>query len=44
MVPFRKTIELNDTNIGELLDIQHKHVHQELKGGRMRDQLRLLIQ
>ena len=44
MAPFRKKLELNDINIDELLDIQHKHVHQDLKGGRMKDQLRLLIQ
>ena len=44
MAPFRKKLELNDINIDELLDIQHKHVHQELKGGRMKDQVRLLIQ
>ena len=41
----QKKIELNDINIDKLFDIQHTtSFHQELKGGRMKDEARQLIQ
>ena len=36
--------KFNDINTDELLDIHHNQFHQELKGGRMKNRVGLLIQ